>query len=122
MKVLIADDSRIQRDQIRAALSQIQGWTFHEVDDGEPALEYIRKEKPDLILLDIVMNGMTGLEVIQAMMKEGIKTPVMLTTSMGQDGVAHQAGYANVIGFVMKPYTPELIIAQVLEALDGLDC
>jgi len=67
MKVLIADDSRLMRERIRAILSDASGIdTIHEAEDSPTAIQAVKKTKPDVVILDICMPGGNGISALEA--------------------------------------------------------
>jgi YesN/AraC family two-component response regulator len=81
MRVLIADDSPLILDRLQEILRDCAGAEIvASLENGKDALEAIRSLKPDLVILDINMPGMTGLQVLDAVKKEKYKTKFILLT------------------------------------------
>ena len=70
---------------------------------GEEALNILDKEKPDLVLLDFLMEGMDGVEVLQKMRQRGDKTEVIMVTGISEDATIQKAKELGVIDYVHKP-------------------
>ena len=104
-KVLLVDDSATSRLMHRTVVKNNTNYTVVCAKDGEQALELASSEKPDLILMDIMMPGMSGLEVCQRLRtrKETASVPiVMLTFRTGEDSV--QTGFASgCSAYLTKP-------------------
>jgi DNA-binding NarL/FixJ family response regulator len=82
MKIVIADDSSLLRDRIRSLLNSIdEKIEVHEAEDGQEALRLIRKNLPDLVILDIRMPEMTGIEVIKKIRELKMKVKVCILTN-----------------------------------------
>ena len=79
-KILVAEDERNLRNLYEAEL-QDEGYTVLVASDGKEALELFRKERPDLVVLDILMPGMDGLELMGLMLSEQNQVPVILNTA-----------------------------------------
>jgi two-component system chemotaxis response regulator CheY len=111
--VLIVDDSNTMRKIVSRALRQA-GIDFSEIleaGDGQEALDVLAKNKVDVVLSDINMPNMTGLEFLKAKSEnDAIKNipVVMISTETGAD-IIDQAKALGAKGAVKKPFTPELI-------------
>lgn len=119
MKAIVADDAQVYRDQAIAALRRFGIEIVGKFPDGAPAIEFLKTNpEVDLAVLDVVMLGTTGLEVAAWIKNNAHKAKVVLLTSMGQKGAAHQEGnQADAV--CIKPYHPDQLIAKVVEAMDG---
>jgi CheY-like chemotaxis protein len=95
-KILLVDDSCTARLVNRMIFSQKSNYVLISAVDGKEAVERAHREKPDLILMDIVMPRMTGLEACRALKKdkETEKIPVILLTTRGEEQYV-QEGYAS---------------------------
>ena len=95
-KILLVDDSYTARLVSRMIFSQKSNYVLISAIDGKEAVERARQEKPDLILMDIVMPRMTGLEACRVLKqdKETEKIPVILLTTRGEEQYV-QEGYAS---------------------------
>jgi len=82
MKILIADDSNLFRERVKnLAIVTDNVKTVYEAENGIEAMKIIHNNKPDLVILDIRMPLMNGIEVLERIKKEGIKTKVCILTS-----------------------------------------
>jgi len=79
-KILIAEDERNLRNLYLVELQE-EGYTVVVASDGREALDLFRKERPDLVVLDILMPGMDGLELMGLMLAEQNQVPVILNTA-----------------------------------------
>ncbi len=118
-KVLIADDERLMRDLIRETLSANPELSFVEVDNGQAALEQARLQQPQLIILDIRMPKMNGIEAYRAIRADPAltTTPVILITAYGDLALAvlgHQTGPTSVM---KKPFEEADLIRTAARAL-----
>ncbi len=117
--ILIADDERFMRDLIRGSLSADPRLCFVEVDDGLAALEQARLHHPQLIILDIRMPKMNGIEAYRAIRAdpELATTPVILISAYGDLALAvvgHQTGPTSVM---KKPFEETELVRTVTQAL-----
>jgi DNA-binding NtrC family response regulator len=122
--VLIVDDDPVQRRLLEAAVSKA-GYSVTTVDGGEAALSAIDKSGSfGVIILDLVMPGIDGLEVLKRMREREIDIPVIVQTAKGSIDTAVSAMRAGAFDFVVKPATPERLQVAVnnamkVEALGG---
>ena len=120
-KILVADDEphilRIVKDKLSNA-----GFEVASVTNGEDALNAAINEKPDLIMLDVMMPKMSGFEVCQKInADETIKhIPVILLTARGQESDIKTGLEAGASEYITKPFSPRQMLAKVKEKL-GLE-
>jgi two-component system NtrC family sensor kinase len=115
-RLLVIDDSRETRDFLEEFLV-FQGYTVLTAKDGEEGLHRALHDGPDVILLDMQMPKMTGIEVIEALNREGRDIPVIFLTAYGSEELAVQAIRAGARDYVPKPCEPQVIQASVERAL-----
>jgi two-component system, chemotaxis family, chemotaxis protein CheY len=115
-KVLVVDDSALSRRTLRRIL-ETSGYEIAEADDGMTALENYFLEKPDLVLLDLVMKGMYGLEVLGKLREMDPKALVIVASADIQSSTRKLADEAGAVGFITKPFISEDVIAAVEAAL-----
>ena len=109
MNILVVDDSAAMRNMVIRTLRQA-GFGGNEVTqaaDGAIALEAVRKEKPDLILADWNMPNMTGIELLEAMNEEGIKTTFGFITTEATSEMRAKATAGGAKFLISKPFSVE---------------
>jgi DNA-binding response OmpR family regulator len=113
--VLICDDEPSLRELIRISLDG--PYRFVEAYDGESSLEIARSERPDVVILDMMMPRRSGLEVLRELRQEEefANTPVIVLTA--QPATREQAERAGADVVMVKPFEPEAIVAAVEEVL-----
>lgn len=118
-RILVCDNEPALRALVRGALAQAD-YEVHEARDGDESLERARELEPDLIVLDMMMPGRTGLQVLQELRVEDRfrDTPVIMLTARAQASDRLAAADAGVSLFVAKPFSP-LELALVVEDLIG---
>jgi len=112
--VLVVDDEQLNRKLLRTLLG-LEGIDVIEAEDGESGLALARSENPDLILLDLQLPGMSGLEALRALKADGARrdTPVVILSagSLEEDGEGfRQAGAADLL---LKPFSREELASTV---------
>jgi len=112
-KILIADDSLFMRKILKDMLSD--KYEIIEADTGGKAEEQIKKEKPDLALLDIIMpeGEEEGIIVLKKIMKANPKAKVVMITAVGQDTVIEECKKVGAADYIIKPFDKEKVIKTV---------
>jgi len=118
-KILVIEDSQTVRQQVRQTLAGA-GYEVVEATDGVDGLDKI-KHVPDLslILCDINMPRMSGLEMITELQRDGVKIPILMLTTEGQPALIRRAREAGAKGWIVKPFKPELLVAAVVKILQA---
>ena len=116
MKIVVVDDEQAVRDSLRRSLS-FNGYDIAIAEDGEQALDVIEKEQPDLVILDVMMPKMDGLEVCRHLRSHGDDRPILVLTA--RDGVSDRvAGLdAGADDYLPKPFALEELLARVWSLL-----
>ena len=115
-KILIVDDSALSRRTLRRILESA-GYEVVEADDGMTALELYFLEKPSLVLLDLVMKGMYGLDVLVKLREMDPKALVVVASADIQSSTRKLVDEAGALAFINKPFLSEQVIAAVEAAL-----
>jgi response regulator NasT len=121
MRVVIADDESIIRMDLKKTLEDLGHSVVGEASDGQRALELARALKPDIVILDIKMPVMDGLDAAKVIAEEKI-APVVLLTAYSQPDLLERAKEAKVFAYLVKPFKAsdlmpaiEIAIARYLE-------
>lgn len=107
--ILIVDDSRFMRQWLRRIIQQQPTCTIIEASNGKEAVEQYKKYQPDLVLMDIIMPQMTGLEALKQMMDYDQEAKVIMCSSMGTKQHVLEALNIGAKDFVVKPFFDGLI-------------
>lgn len=118
--VLVVDDSKSARLMLRKILQNL-GMTVDTADSAEEALDYLRKEKPDVIFMDHTMPGMDGLTALRRIRSEPATAaiPAAMYTSKDEPAYRNEAHAAGAVDVLTKPATPEALSA-LLERMNTL--
>lgn len=111
--ILIVDDAAFMRMMLKRAILGAGEYQITEAENGERALELFREQKPDLVLLDISMPGMSGINVLKEIKKIDPASHVVMCSAVGQEMIIREAIEAGALDFIVKPFKPEQIV-QVL--------
>jgi two-component system, chemotaxis family, chemotaxis protein CheY len=115
-RVLIVDDDQFVRTVLREMLSP-SGYQCFEARDGIEAMERVRADRPHVILLDLLMPKMSGIQALQEIGQTSPRSRVVVITSLASDALLEQALSAGACGYVVKPFHPMEIQEAVRQAL-----
>ena len=112
MKILVVDDEQAVRESLRRSL-RFNGYEVLTANDGLEAVETVRAKNPELLILDVMMPNMDGLEVCRTLRSEGWDRPILVLTA--RDGVSDRvAGLdAGADDYLPKPFALEELLARV---------
>ncbi|GGG93620.1 response regulator [Silvibacterium dinghuense] len=118
-RILIIDDDDDIREVAGLTLEMIGGWTVLTANSGSNGIERARQEKPDAILLDVMMPGMDGPTTFQEMQKipEIAQIPVILLTAKVQGADQKRFASLGVAAILLKPFDPMTLVQQISDAL-----
>jgi two-component system, chemotaxis family, chemotaxis protein CheY len=117
-RILTVDDSPSMRDMVRIALTGA-GFEVTQATDGEEALQLAREHSFDLILSDVNMPRMNGIDLIRALRAENAyrHTPILMLTTDGSADGKREGKEAGATGWIVKPFDPAQLIATMLRVL-----
>jgi two-component system chemotaxis response regulator CheY len=115
--VLICDDSMFARQMTRRMVESAGCTVIAEAEDGEQAIEKYESLQPGLLMVDLVMPRMGGLDAIRRIIAKQPEARIVVCSAMGQEGLVQQALDAGAKGFVVKPAKAEAIKTAVADAL-----
>ncbi len=118
-KILIVEDDKFLRELIAQKL-QKEGYEPLEAMDGEEGLRKIKEEKPDLILLDLILPGVDGFEVLSQIKEDPIlaEIPVIILSNLGQKEDIEKGLKLGAVDYLIKAhFTPGEIIEKIRNAL-----
>jgi DNA-binding response OmpR family regulator len=118
--ILVVDDEPIARQSLSDIL-RLEEYGVYSVPNGQAAVEYVRTHAVDLMVVDLRMPGMDGLEVIQVVNQTSPDTEVILLTAYASTETAIQALRLRVHDYLLKPALPAQIIASVKKGLTRRD-
>ncbi len=116
-KVLIVDDSPILRSTIRNVLERSGGYLPTEAGNAAEALEAFKKISPDLVLLDILLPGESGLDILKDIVAVNPNAKVLMLTAINQEAVNLEARDLGAKGIVYKPFEPDELLEAISKVL-----
>lgn len=114
--ILVVDDEPVARQSLTDIL-KLEGYTVSSVPNGQAAVEYIRTHGVDLMIVDLKMPGMDGLEVVQVVNQISPETVIILLTAYGSIESAVQALRLRIHDYLLKPASPAQILSSVKKGL-----
>ncbi|UKJ77234.1 response regulator [Azospirillum brasilense] len=116
LRVLVVDDEPPIRRFLRTTLSA-QGYDIAEAEDGAGALEAVRRRPPDLLVLDLGLPGIGGLEVIRRLRADGVAAPIIVLSSRADEAGKVEALDLGADDYVTKPFGMDELLARIRAAL-----
>jgi DNA-binding NarL/FixJ family response regulator len=120
IRVLIVDDQALVRAGFHMILEAQEGITVvGEAGDGVEALEVVRAERPDVVLMDVRMPRMDGIAALRELMRDPSPPRVLMLTTFDLDRYVYEAMKAGAAGFMLKDVPREQLVASVRAVVDG---
>jgi len=116
IRVIIADDESLIRMDLREMLLNLDYLVVGEVGDGRSAVNLARELKPDVVIMDIKMPDMDGIDAAKILTEERI-SPVILLTAYSQKDLVERAKEAGVVGYMVKPFREDDLVPAIEVAL-----
>ena len=120
-EILVVDDSRVMRDMIIACLRAEPSFAFSQAASGLEAIERLSLKPVDLVVLDLNMPDIGGIEVVEFIRGQDTlrALPIIIVTTRGDEASRLRALEAGASRFMTKPFTPEAILREVRALLGG---
>jgi two-component system chemotaxis response regulator CheY len=117
--ILVVDDSRVMRDMVVACLRALPGSEFTHASSGLEAIERLSMSTYDLMVLDLNMPDIGGVEVLEFVRgQDALRAlPIVIVTTRGDEDSRSQVMAAGASSFLAKPFTPDAIVAEVARLL-----
>src|SRR5687768_13761464 len=114
--ILVVDDDPRLRHLVEVILGT-EGYTCHMADDGDRVLDAVRQHRPDLVLLDLKMRRVSGIEALQRLRRAGEDVPVIILTAVGEESLILAAYEAGADDYVTKPFLAKVLLARIRAVL-----
>ena len=112
-KILVVDDAAFMRMMVKDTLTK-NGYTdLYEAPDGVEAVKMYEELHPDLVLMDITMPNMDGLEALKTIRSKDPNANVVMCSAMGQEGMVMDAVRSGAKDFIVKPFKPDRVLKTV---------
>ncbi|MDR6984978.1 two-component system response regulator DesR [Rheinheimera pacifica] len=119
MNILLAEDQAMIRTALASLLKLEAGFNVVEAADGNAALKLLKQQPFDLLLSDIEMPGLTGIELTQHIQQHKLATKVVIITTFGRAGYVKRALDAGVGGFLLKDAPVEQLVQAIHQVMAG---
>jgi two-component system nitrogen regulation response regulator NtrX len=116
-RILVVDDEAAIRESLRMTL-EYEGYEFLAAATGQEALSVAERESPDLVLLDVKMPGMDGIDVLDRLRAMNDSIPVLVISGHGTISTAVEATKKGAFDFIEKPFASERVLVSIRNALD----
>ncbi len=120
IRILICDDHAIVREGLRTVIrSEPDMLLVGEAADGAEAVDLAHEVNPHVILMDLVMEGMSGIKAIQKIKKEDPNVHILVLTSFAEDDMVFPAIKSGALGYLLKDSSPEQLVQSIREVYRG---
>lgn len=116
-KILIVDDAGFMRKMVQTHLSKAGYTDFIEGEDGQRAIDIYNEQKPDLVIMDITMPNVDGIEALRQIKATSPEAKIIMCSAMGQEAMVMEAIKLGALDFIVKPFKAERIIQTVNKVL-----
>lgn len=116
-RVMLVDDASFMRMMLKNILVGAGYEVIGEAENGAKAIEQFKTLKPDLVIMDIIMPEMGGIDAVREIMKANPSAKVLMCSSMGQQSLVVEAIQAGAKDFIVKPFQPSNVLEAVKKAL-----
>ncbi len=115
--ILVVDDAAFMRMMIKDVLTKNGFDVAGEAENGAQAVEKFKELSPDLVIMDITMPEMTGIEALKAIRAVDANARVIMCSAMGQQAMVIEAIQAGAKDFIVKPFQPDRVCEAVRKVL-----
>lgn len=112
-KIMLVDDAAFMRMMVKNALTKSGYDNFIEAQDGAEAVKKYDEEHPDMVIMDITMPNMDGLEALKAIKGKHADANVVMCSAMGQEAMVIEAIKSGAKDFIVKPFKPDRVLKTV---------
>ena len=112
-KIMLVDDAACMRMMIKNALTASGYTDFVEAQDGAEAVTKYEEEKPDMVIMDITMPNMDGLQALKKIREADPSAKIVMCTAMGQESMVVDAIKSGASDFIVKPFDAQRVVQTV---------
>jgi two-component system chemotaxis response regulator CheY len=120
MKILVADDSKFMRNMVKGTIKNYfsrEELIFIEASNGQEAIEKYKEELPCLVMMDITMDIMNGIEATRRIKEFDINCRIIMISALGQNYMIKDALDAGASDFIIKPFLEEKVIEAIINIM-----
>ena len=115
--VIVVDDTFFYRESMKDILKEAGYDVVAEGVDGDEAVQLVRDLEPDLVILDVVMPKQSGLEAAKEIFELGLKTKVVMCSSLSHEPMVEEALQAGASAYLTKPLEEDVIVSELKKVL-----
>lgn len=112
-RILIADDAPFIREILKQMLSDAGHQVVAEADTGKAVFELVQKHKPDVVIMDLVMPGLNGLQATQKILSKLPELRIIACSTLNQEDMILKALQAGCCNYITKPFNEEQVLRAV---------
>ena len=112
-RILVVDDAAFMREMMTDVLTKNGYFVIGEAENGKEAVNKYKQLTPDLVIMDITMPGMDGIQALKEIRKFNKDASVIMCSAMGQQAMVIEAIQCGAKDFIVKPYDPKRILETV---------
>jgi len=116
-RILIADNASFMRSCLKYIVENAGHEVVGMAKGGQEAVDLYQQVKPDVVTLDILMEGLDGIGALGAIMQQDPRARVVMVTALGQDQVQEEARKLGASGYIRKPFKPDDIVQELNRVL-----
>ena len=116
-KIMVVDDAAFMRMMVKNALAQGGYTDVIEATDGQDAVKTYTEQKPELVLMDITMPNMDGLEALKKIKEIDSNSQVVMCSAMGQESMVIEAIKSGAKDFIVKPFQEDRVLEAVKKVI-----
>ena len=116
-KILLVDDAAFMRMMLKDILTKAGFDPIVEAENGLVAVEKFKEESPDLVIMDITMPEMDGIQAVKEIKKIAPSANIIMCSAMGQQAMVIESIQAGAKDFIVKPFQPDRVLEAVKKAL-----
>lgn len=116
-KIMIVDDAAFMRMMIKDIITKNNLGSIVEAENGAVAFEKYMQEKPDLVIMDITMPEVDGIQAVKLIKEKDPNAKIIMCSAMGQQAMVIEAIQAGAKDFIVKPFQPDRVIEAIKKIL-----
>ncbi|MHB8073920.1 response regulator [Desulfosporosinus fructosivorans] len=113
MQILVVDDSLFMRKVVRSVLERGGHQVIGEASNGQDAISQYRDLKPELVIMDITMPVLGGMESLKEILRYAPDAKVLMCSAMGQESMVKECIRYGAKGFIIKPFKADLLLKEI---------
>jgi len=116
-RVLLVDDAKFMRMILKEILKEADCEVVGEASNGDQAIKAYKELSPDLVTMDIIMPGMTGVDVVKKIIEFDTNARILMVSAMGQQELVAESLEAGACDFIVKPFISDDVLEKIQKIL-----